>query len=290
MMSDKKIPSIIAEVIELVIDNDIEKAKIIIESIDGVALLEERNILRDQATLARKSWNGRYGETPKRKDVSPKKKKEIYFRDNYTCCYCQRKTIDLDVLKTLSLIIPEVLPYEPSWRMDKCHPIYWIFSASLEHLKPVADGGTNDDSNLRAACYLCNDKKNDLPLDILGWHIHRTDHEEWDGLTGYLYSLKELVPDEKYRKNETENNLTIFMESKRMSTLTIGSLVRMKLPNKKTNRKCKVELNDLNQVVLREMWQEGDDRNWVESKNTNVLQVTEIFDYSVLSEVSPELE
>lgn len=54
----------------------------------------------------------------------------IFERDNFTCQYC-------------------------GWRGDSFQNWY-IASLSIDHIKPRAAGGTDDDSNLVVSCHACN--------------------------------------------------------------------------------------------------------------------------------------
>lgn len=60
----------------------------------------------------------------KRENISPSLRYDVFRRDNFTCQYCGRKapTVELHV----------------------------------DHIIPVAKGGTNDFNNLITACYECN--------------------------------------------------------------------------------------------------------------------------------------
>jgi hypothetical protein len=60
----------------------------------------------------------------KRKSIGPKKRFEVFKRDSFTCQYCGRSA-------------PEVL-------------------LEIDHIKPVANGGTNNILNLVTACQGCN--------------------------------------------------------------------------------------------------------------------------------------
>lgn len=195
ILTDNSIPSIINNALAALIKGDCKKAKNLINSIDKDSLYKERTKLMEQSSAAKSNWNGVHEKSASRLSVPPKLLKETYRRDQYTCCYCNRKTIDLDVLKTLSKLLPDDLPYVNSWKFDICHPIYWVYSTSLEHITPVAGGGTNEKNNVRASCYLCNDAKKDIPLDVLGWSLRSVEENEdvkWDGLTSFLGELKKL--------------------------------------------------------------------------------------------------
>jgi 5-methylcytosine-specific restriction endonuclease McrA len=118
-----------------------------------------------------------------------------FARDRYTCRYahCQRPTVDLAVLKLLSKTFPDVLPYHSNWRPVDRHILYWTYSTSLEHRVPFPAGGTSAADNLLTACYQCNDVKNYLPLDVLGWTVSPPADVSWQGLTEYLSSLRAAV-------------------------------------------------------------------------------------------------
>ena len=69
----------------------------------------------------------------KRKPIPLRIRTEVFKRDAFTCQYCGRKP-------------PEVV-------------------LQIDHIKPVAKGGTNDIINLITACRDCNLGKSDIELD-----------------------------------------------------------------------------------------------------------------------------
>jgi len=68
----------------------------------------------------------------------------LHERQGGKCCYCG--------------ILTEMYPQ--SWGVGNPAPANF---ATLEHLKRVADGGTNDPDNVAIACWKCNNER-----DILG--------------------------------------------------------------------------------------------------------------------------
>lgn len=68
-----------------------------------------------------------------RKSISKKLRFEVYKRDSFTCQYCGRKAPDVVL--------------------------------NIDHIKPVAKGGTNDILNLITSCFDCNNGKRDILLD-----------------------------------------------------------------------------------------------------------------------------
>ena len=71
----------------------------------------------------------------------------------------------------LSALFPEIIPYRNNWRPLEDHILYWTYAASLEHHVSFPHGGTSDPKNLITACYQCNDIKNMIRVDELGWKV-----------------------------------------------------------------------------------------------------------------------
>ena len=69
----------------------------------------------------------------KRKAVSKKTRFEVFKRDGFQCVYCGQT--------------PPAVVLE------------------LDHVEPVATGGTNEETNLVTSCFDCNRGKRDIPLD-----------------------------------------------------------------------------------------------------------------------------
>lgn len=70
-----------------------------------------------------------------RKPLSKKIRFEVFKRDRFTCQYCGRKAPDVVL--------------------------------NVDHINPVAKGGTNELFNLITSCFECNNGKRDIPLDKL---------------------------------------------------------------------------------------------------------------------------
>jgi uncharacterized protein (TIGR02646 family) len=48
-----------------------------------------------------------------------------------------------------------------------CRRILLLKEITIDHLKPLSKGGTNDLDNLRGACRQCNSRKGNLPASFL---------------------------------------------------------------------------------------------------------------------------
>ena len=129
-------------------------------------------------------------------------------------------------------------------------------------------------------------------MDALGWDVHETDEKylHWNGLTSYIEQQGKVKPKIEVSTLINKSGVDMNPEMKNTDILTIGSLVRMKLPDKQTSRQYRVELSPSNQVVLREMWKEAASGEWVASKNPTDLLISSISDCSVLLETAPDVE
>jgi 5-methylcytosine-specific restriction endonuclease McrA len=189
------------DVVVALITGDRASALPALRAIDFGALVKLRTCSRSRA------WARPPGETPyrasspraKRLDTSSAVKRATFARDKYTCRYahCQRRTVDLEVLKLLSTAFPGVLPYHSNWKPVEDHILYWTYSTSLEHIISFPAGGTSHPDNLVTACYLCNDTKNRLPLERLGWVIGPPAESTWSGLIEYRTKLSKVVNQEQ---------------------------------------------------------------------------------------------
>ena len=61
---------------------------------------------------------------------------------------------------------------------------------TIDHIIPVAKGGTNDEDNLVTTSMLKNSAKSLHSLSELGWRLYpEGDLKEWDGLTKWFLEL-----------------------------------------------------------------------------------------------------
>ena len=167
-------------------------------AVDYPALVQARREAMNRVWGPAGAAAGYKSPFPLAKRLAPRSSdvRATFVREGYVCRYshCRRRTISLDVLKLLSKAFPDVLPYHPNWKPVENHILYWAYSTSLEHRVPFPSGGTSSAENLLTACYMCNDVKKHLPVELLGWTIDPLpDGSEWDGLTRHLPSLRQVV-------------------------------------------------------------------------------------------------
>lgn len=75
------------------------------------------------------------GSVPARQPLSKRTRFEVFKRDGFVCQYCGQHP-------------PDVM-------------------LEVDHISPVAEGGTNDEENLVTACFNCNRGKAHIPLTVM---------------------------------------------------------------------------------------------------------------------------
>jgi 5-methylcytosine-specific restriction endonuclease McrA len=118
----------------------------------------------------------------------------VYTRDRYQCRYCGQKVILTPVMRLISRLYPRRFPYNRNWRVSDTHPAFAARAATLDHVKPVAHhSGPFGEEELATACWSCNMRKGDLPLEALGWRLLDAADESWMGLTELFEPLWRAV-------------------------------------------------------------------------------------------------
>ncbi|SDC33299.1 hypothetical protein SAMN04487864_10544 [Succiniclasticum ruminis] len=140
-----------------------------------------------------------------RKSFTKKEQVTIFLRDGFIDRYSGDRLIFPGVLCILSHIMPDVFPYQDNWKTDECHQAWWKLFPSIDHIVPLAFGGTNDDDNLVCTSMKRNLAKSTSTLEEIGWNIHPAGNlSEWDGLLSwfmaYIPEHPELLEDVAIRR------------------------------------------------------------------------------------------
>jgi hypothetical protein len=107
----------------------------------------------------------------------------LFMRDGFIDRYSGRRLIFPPVLRVLSMQVPEAFPHHPAWKTDVTHSAFAELSATVDHIKPVTLGGTDDESNLATTSMNRNFAKMNVTLEELGWQLHAPGQlSDWDGM------------------------------------------------------------------------------------------------------------
>lgn len=118
----------------------------------------------------------------KRDSFSAEKRLQIFLRDGFIDRYTGGRLIFPGVLSVLSYLMPDVFPYHEYWKRDETHQAWWNLFPSVDHIVPLAFGGSNDDDNLLCTSYVRNQAKLSARIEEIGWQIYPPGKlSDWDG-------------------------------------------------------------------------------------------------------------
>jgi 5-methylcytosine-specific restriction endonuclease McrA len=145
------------------------------------------------------------GTPPLKESVPRRREAAILARDKYTCRYCGYRLLSLPVLRAIHELFPETLRWHPNWKTSECGVAWWRDAASIDHVVPATREGTNAPENLVASCWTCNASKGNLTLQELGIALLPVPDSEWDGASGRLSALVQLLsPDNRFKRYFTD--------------------------------------------------------------------------------------
>lgn len=135
-----------------------------------------------------------------KRTYNDKQKIKQFIKDGFIDRYSGQRLVNPGLLKVISYYMPDVFPYHPHWKMDECHNAYWELIPTVDHIHPIALGGTDSEENYATTSMLHNSIKNNWTLEQLQWTLYPAgDYIKWDGLTNLFIKLveqdKELLKD-----------------------------------------------------------------------------------------------
>lgn len=129
----------------------------------------------------------------------------IFIRDGFIDRYSGARLVFPGALRLLSQLLPDEFPFHKNWKMSECHVMFWELYPTIDHVVPVARGGSDTESNWVTTSMLRNSAKSNWLLSELGWEIVPPgDSNTWDGLLNafiaYVLENKDLLPDPYIRR------------------------------------------------------------------------------------------
>ena len=132
-----------------------------------------------------------YYEIEKRTYTMAQKMK-LFVSDGFIDRYTGEKLINPGMLKTISHYFPDEFPYQPHWKMTDTHIAYWELVPTLDHIYPIAKGGTDDSKNWVTTSMKNNSIKSNYTIDEIRWTLYpKGNISDWDGLTRVFIELVE---------------------------------------------------------------------------------------------------
>jgi 5-methylcytosine-specific restriction endonuclease McrA len=146
---------------------------------------------------------------------------EVFIRDGFIDRYSGDKLLFPGALRILSLNLPDHFPYQSHWKTTETHIAYWYFYPTVDHIIPIARGGSNSLDNLVTTSQLRNSSKSHWLLEEIGWELKpKGNIEDWDGLMKstiqYVNQNPEILSDnllkkwiQAYKKSNQRVNPTV---------------------------------------------------------------------------------
>ncbi len=130
---------------------------------------------------------------------------KTFLRDGFIDRYSGGRLLYPGALRILSLELPNEFPYQSHWKTTDTHMGYWYFYPTVDHVYPIARGGSNTEDNLVTTSQLRNSAKSHWTLEELGWELHPPGNLiVWDGLlksaVEYVENNPRLLDDSVLRK------------------------------------------------------------------------------------------
>jgi 5-methylcytosine-specific restriction endonuclease McrA len=117
---------------------------------------------------------------------------KLFLRDGFIDRYSGQRLVYPGLFRLLSQIMPQEFPFQKNWKMSECHIAYYELMPTIDHVIPVARGGSNDETNWVTTSMLRNSAKSNWILEELGWSLFPAGNlKDWDGLTSLYIELFE---------------------------------------------------------------------------------------------------
>ena len=171
---------------EALLRGEIDVARHLIDRIDCDALW----LYYDAAGFvyeARHNTDSHAGRIPEKSTAIPiAVKAEVAVRDGWRCRYCGLRLVSRDLIVGINGRLGDAFVIDASVER-LMHPAAYLLRYTPDHVVPRSAGGTNEPSNVVAACGTCQYAKGSCTLDELGLtnpfdRPPRVD--SWDGLAG----------------------------------------------------------------------------------------------------------
>lgn len=153
-------------------------------------------ITQDKLGLAADLIRTDYPFTPTKNVVrqyTTRQMTRIFMRDGFIDRYKGNRLIYPPALRLISHYLPNEFPYHKNGKMTEGHLAYWELFPTIDHIMPVARGGSNTTENWVCCSMLTNSIKSNWTLDQLNWDILPVgDINAWDGLIYWFLERIEI--------------------------------------------------------------------------------------------------
>jgi len=130
------------------------------------------------------------------RSYTPRQMTRVFMRDGFIDRYSGQRLIFPPVLRAITAALPNEFPAHVNWKMSATHSAYWDLFPTIDHVVPVARGGSDEEENWVTTSMTLNSAKGNSLLDQIGWELHEPGAlGDWDGLGGWLLSYLDQRPE-----------------------------------------------------------------------------------------------
>lgn len=138
------------------------------------------------STIARESYPFAVTQTVSR-ICTPFQAMRVFLRDGFIDRYSGTRLVFPGVLRLLSRVLPAEFPFHLNWKMTETHMTFWELFPTIDHVVPIARGGSDTEDNMVSTSMLRNSAKSNWTLEELDWtFLPPGKVQDWDGLTNWF--------------------------------------------------------------------------------------------------------
>ena len=153
-----------------------------IETIARICDAISGGFLDDAAEIARAEIPFKVPERVKRK-LKETQSVSVFLRDGFIDRYSGQRLVFPGTLRLLSLRLPKEIPYHSHGKLTECHMLFWLLFPTVDHVEPVARGGSDTEENWVCTSMFKNRLKDAWTLEELGWELLLPGSlDDWDGM------------------------------------------------------------------------------------------------------------
>ena len=120
---------------------------------------------------------------------------KIFLRDGFIDRYRGTMLVFPPALRLLSHYLPVEFPYHKNGKMSEGHMAYWELFPTIDHIVPVARGGSDSEDNYVCCSMLTNSIKSNWTLEQLQWRLlPEGDLTKWDGMMDWFLRQVDADP------------------------------------------------------------------------------------------------
>jgi hypothetical protein len=130
---------------------------------------------------------------------------QVFVRDGFVDRFSGARLVFPGALRLVSKLLPDEFPFHPNGKLSEGHIGFWELFPTVDHVVPVARGGSDTEENWVTTSMLTNAAKGLYLPEELGWTMQPAGTlSDWDGLLSWFIGFVDAHPEflkEPYIRN-----------------------------------------------------------------------------------------